>query len=801
MIEKFDIEGMNCAACALRIEKTVSKLDFVKAVSVSLINNSMTAEFDGNVEDIINAVNNAGYRAYIKNSPLKNKNDDFQNLKRKTALNFVFSIPLLYLSMGCMLKLPFYKLFEEHILMSSFIQLILLLIIIYINLNVIKSGIKSLFKLTPDMNSLISSGVISSLIYGIYVLLKSFFYKLYGMPYFEILNSNTFFESGGMILTFVSLGKTMEAKAKFKTSNLILELNNLTPKNANILLNGNEEKIPVEKIKAKDILIVKEGDYIPTDGVIIEGNALIDESYLTGESIPVYKKEKDEVLSGTINTSGYFKMKANKIIQDTVLSKIIKLTESTLENKPPIQKIADKIIFIFVPVVILLSFMTFLFWIIFTKNFELGLSYGICTLVISCPCALGLAIPVSITVGMGVGAKSGILFKNSDILEKSEKIDTVVFDKTGTLTKGKITIDKIYEDKLNKNEILKLSASIEQFSNHPYALAIKNKYSGEIYPVYDFLQTQGLGIEGIINDKKYFIGNKNYVQKQNITILDDNFEGIYLTDEENILGRISFSDEIKEEAKDVIQKLLSMNKEVIMLTGDNDNSANKTALKIGIKNVISNVLPDMKNYEIKKLKEENKKVLMIGDGINDAPALAKADISVSFNTGSDIAICTSDIILIKNDLYNIINAINLSGLIYKNIKQNLFWALFYNIIFIPVAMGVFTPFNIKLTSDISALLMSLSSLFVVLNALRINNFKPIKKEENMKKEILIEGMMCNHCVSFIKENLLKESYTKNVEISLENKKVIIELNQEVDDSIIKNLIEKIGYKVIEIKKI
>lgn len=717
---KFDIFNLNCSVCALKAENAIKKLNGIKNVCVNLLEKTVFVEFDEkkiNPKDMIKAVEDVGFKMSIhKKENIETNKIEYNKMKKRVIFSFIFAIPLFYVAMGEMLNFPMPKFLDDAIL-SVLIQLILLLFIVIINFKYFKNGFTSLFKMSANMDSLVALGTTSAIIYGLYSLYAG--------------QNNFYFESAGTILTIVTFGKFLEFKAKEKTKNAIKKLINLSPKYATVLKNNEETTVKTDKIKKDDILIIKSGQIIPVDGIIIEGKCSIDESMLTGESIPILKEISDNVTAGTIVKSGFIKLKAINIGSDTTLSQIIQLVENINSTKAPIGRLADKVSSVFVPSVILLSLITFIVWIILKKDVDLALTFAISTLVISCPCALGLATPASIMVGSAKGFEYGILFKNAEILEKLHSIDTIMLDKTGTITKGKPSVYKIIPFKnISEDEILQISASIENLSEHPFAKAIVDSAKNKNLPlkkVNEYEYFEGKGIKGKIENDYYLIGNEKFLIENNVKLQDlSNYtdETPILFSKNNILeGIILISDTIKNSSIIAINKFKKMGLNVVMLTGDNKNTADKIAQKIGITNVFAGLLPKDKEIIIRKFQNENKKIIMVGDGINDALCLSRADIGIAIGSGSDIAIESADIVLIKNNLIDVINAIKLSKNVIINIKENLFWALFYNSIAIPVAMGCFNFIGLRLNPMIAAFAMGLSSIFVIGNALRLNNLK------------------------------------------------------------------------------
>lgn len=752
----FNIEGMTCSSCQAHVEKAVKNLPGIYKVNVNLLLNNMIVEYDEKViksNDIIKSVIDTGFGASLEKSNKKEKNiennEELKFMKKRLIISIFFLIPLMYLAMHNMLNMVFNiptpkfieKYFEgtKNALNFSIAQLLLLIPIIYANRSYFINGFKRLLKRTPNMDSLIALGSTAAIIYGIFAI----FNIAYGINNEKIelsekYSMDIYFESAGTILTLITVGKYLETKSKRKTNNAISKLIKLVPRTATVIKDGKETVVEYEKIKIEDIILIKPGEIIPVDGIVIEGNSSIDQSSITGESIPVEKNIGDTLVSGTINKNGYLKMKANKVGEDTTLSQIIKLVEEASSSKAPIAKMADKVSGIFVPVVIAISIISTIFWIIQGQDIEFALSIGIAVLVISCPCALGLATPVAIMVGTGKGAENGILIKSAESLEILHLIDTIVLDKTGTITIGKPEVtDVISIDKIEEDELLKIAASLEKNSEHSLSEAVMkyvDKKNIGFYQVEEFKAIPGKGVKAKIEGKYYFGGNVNFIKENNIEI--DEIEEkakklskmgktvMYFADESKIIGIIAVADTIKDTSFEAIKELKNKNIEVIMLTGDNNIVANTIAKELNIENVVSEVLPQEKEKEVAKLQKQGRKVAFVGDGINDSPGLVKADIGIAIGSGTDIAIESADIILMKNSLLDVVTAIDLSKTVIKNIKINLFWAFFYNIICIPIACGVFyLNFGVKLNPMIGALAMSLSSVCVVTNALRLRKFK------------------------------------------------------------------------------
>lgn len=830
---KFDIQGMTCSSCSSHVERAVKKLDGVENVNVNLLSNNMIVDYEENIlndNKIIEAVINAGYGAnvYIDKEKVETKKQEdkkentIKSMKNRLIISICFLIPLMYIAMHHMLYewfgLPIPQIVKtlfhgnENALAFGFTQFLLLLPIVYVNRNYFIVGFKRLLKRTPNMDTLIALGSSAAIIYGIFAI-----YMIgYGLGHNKIeiverYSMDIYFESAGTILTLITVGKYLETKSKGKTSDAINKLINLAPKVATVIREEKEIEINVDEIMVGDIILIKPGASIPVDGIVIEGNSTIDESSITGESIPVEKVVGESVVSGTINKNGYLKMKATKVGDDTTLSQIIKLVEEASNSKAPIARLADKVSGIFVPVVIGIAILASVFWLLQGQSFEFALSVGIAVLVISCPCALGLATPVAIMVGTGKGAQQGILIKSAEALELLHLADTVVLDKTGTITEGKPKVTDIVSN-IEEKELLKIAGSLEKGSEHPLAEAIVERAKEdkiELEEVNDFNSVSGRGVEGKINGLKYFAGNASFMNENNIKtqnmesivqeLLQKGKTVLYFANESEVIGIIAVADIIKSTSKKAMKEFKRRNLEVVMLTGDNKVVAETIGRELEIDKIVSEVLPEDKEKEIQNLQKQGKKVVFVGDGINDSPALVRADVGIGVGSGTDIAIESADLVLIKNSLLDVCTAISLSRAVIRNIKMNLFWAFFYNIIGIPIAAGVFyLSFGFKLNPMFGALAMSLSSVCVVTNALRLRNFKVKFKEEESKmntKTILIEGMSCNHCKMSVEKALNSIEGVTKVEVNLENKNAVIEYNKEIDDNKIKEVIENEGFAV------
>ena len=873
MLKKhFAVTGMTCSACSSRVEKSVAKLEGVQEVAVNLLKNSMTVSFDEDklsADGIITAVEKAGYGASLQqpagtvaaqSAPSQSGGADaaakeYQKMKQRLIISIVFAIPLFYISMGHMLgaPLPDFLLGPQNALPFAFTQFLLLLPIIFVNFKYYSIGYKTLFHLSPNMDSLIAIGSSAAIVYGIYAIYKIGWAMGSGdMMTVQMLSMDLYFESAGTILTLITLGKFFESRAKGKTSDAITKLMNLAPKTAVREKDGAEEQIPIEAVQLGDILVVRAGESIPVDGILSEGTGVVDESALTGEPIPVEKTSGSKVIGGTINKSGYFKMQVTQVGADTTLAQIVNLVDEATSSKAPIAKIADKVSGVFVPVVITIAVLTTIGWLLAGESFEFALSIGICVLVISCPCALGLATPTAIMVGTGKGASSGILLKSAEALENAHSVNTVVLDKTGTITEGKpVVTDIAVFGSHEPEEILAIAASLEKLSEHPLAEAISKEAEKQhiaLHAVDGFKQIPGQGITGKIGGILYLAGNKRLLEAHNlandsVVKLSEEFAEkgktpLFFASEKELLGIIAVADVIKPSSPLAVAELQKMGIEVVMLTGDNAKTARSIAAQAGISHVISDVLPQDKEAQIRKLQSEGKKTAMVGDGINDAPALARADVGIAIGAGTDIAIDSADIVLMKSNLLDAAAAVKLSKAVITNIHQNLFWAFIYNIIGIPIAMGLFyTSFGLKLNPMIGALAMSFSSVFVVTNALRLRFFKSgyentsvkaaetkaegkvnlIKvnqkgdttmgllgklfnqKEQANKKVLSIEGMMCQHCVAHVTKALQGVAGVSDVKVDLDSKSASLAADAGVSDDALKKAVVDAGYEVTAIK--
>ena len=884
MKERFDVTGMTCSACSSHVEKSVSKLTGVENVSVNLLTNSMQVEFDENKLDtagIIKAVEDAGYGAAVKdghaksgtktsgqsdsqeNSGLSAVEQNVKNMKKRLIVSLIFWIPLMYVSMGHMIYQwlnipmpPFTMNFlhgNENAITYAFTQFLLLLPILIANQKYFKNGFKTLWHRSPNMDSLIAIGAGAAILYGFFAI-----YRIgYAMGHGDIMvvhqyAHDLYFESAGTILTLITIGKYLETKSKGKTSEAITKLLNLAPKTVTVVRDGVEQVVDAADVGKGEIFLVKPGESVAVDGIVLEGKSSFDESAITGESIPVPKQEGDAIVSASMNKSGLIRAKATKVGEDTTIAQIIRLVEEASSSKAPIAKMADKIAGVFVPTVITIALITGVIWLISGATFEFAMSTAIAVLVISCPCALGLATPVAIMVGTGKGAENGILIKSGDALETAHQIDTVVLDKTGTITQGKPVVTDIIcaaGKSADKTQLLQIAGSLEKGSEHPLAEAIVNycvTNNISLEKVTDFNALFGKGIEGTVSGTHYYAGNEKMMEEKGISLSAEQKNQIrelakqgrtplLFADENQFLGIVAVADVVKPTSKEAVQKFRDYGIHVIMLTGDNEVTAQAIKEQVGIDEVIAGVLPTQKEEKISALKQAGHKVAMIGDGVNDAPALASADVGIAIGAGTDVAIESADIVLMKNDLLDAVGAVKLSKAVIRNIKENLFWAFFYNSIGIPLAAGVLYPlFQIKLNPMFGAAAMSLSSVCVVSNALRLrwvklhdakktqidphqdvaactiadinqhnaldNNIKSTnndKGESTMTTTISIEGMMCAHCQAHVEKALKEVAGVTEVTVSLENKNAVVTGDASVEA--LKQAVVDAGYEVTDVK--
>lgn len=829
-MNQYHVTGMSCASCSSRVEKAVSALDGVKTCSVNLLTNSMTVEGDVSPETVINAVTSAGYGAslFMPEKEVSAKESIGTEKAEKTLAarlisSALFLAILMYISMGyVMWNFPLPELISRNPLVIGLLELLLTTCIMVINQKFFVSGTKGLIHRAPNMDTLVALGSAAAYLYSTFMLF-TMADKMYlgDMKMAHHCLHELYFESAAMILTLITVGKMLEARAKGKTTDALEALMKLSPKQALVIRDGTEMLIPVEDVLCGDIFLVRPGETIPVDGTIIEGYSAVNESALTGESIPVDKEKGDSVSSGTLNQSGVLRCKASRVGEDTTLSQIIKMVHDAAATKAPIAKIADKVSGVFVPVIITIAAVSTFAWLLAGQTIGFALARGISVLVISCPCALGLATPVAIMVGTGMGAKNGILFKNATSLEMAGKINTVALDKTGTITNGHPTVtDIIPAQDISEMELLLLAASLEKNSEHPLAEAIRKKAESQNIPVKnvtDFHALPGNGLTAKLSGKVLLGGNLRFISEQ-LEIPKDVLKNadslsnqgktpLFFAFDNRFIGTIAVADTIKEDSRAAICELKNMGLKVVMLTGDSEHTASAIAAQVGVDEVISDVLPDGKENAIQKLKE-NGKVAMVGDGINDAPALTRADIGIAIGAGSDIAIDSADIVLMKNSLCDVAASIRLSRATLRNIHENLFWAFFYNALGIPLAAGVFIPvLGWTLNPMFGAAAMSLSSFCVVTNALRLNfvkiknnKIKPKEKENwKMNKTMKIEGMMCNHCEMHVKKTLEAIDGVDTAVVSHKDKMATLTLSADVSDAILKNAVEAEGYSVLSIE--
>ena len=807
MKEKFSVSGMSCAACSAGIERTLRKLNGVVSAEVSLMGESMVVEYDENSlssAEIIQAVIDLGYGAKpYEENVFKAQTPQPERLKKRFILSLLFLIPLMYFSMGGMIHLP-----QPNAKVGVTVQMVLALVIIVINFKFFTSGTKALIKRVPNMDTLVAMGSAVSFAY-------SFVYTI--LLYLNKVDEHVhmFYESAAMILTLVTLGKWLEEKSKRKTGDEIEKLIKLMPNTVTVERNDVQAKIPFADVLAGDVLIVKQGEYIPVDGKVIEGHGFIDRAAITGESMPVEVQEGDKVTGADIVKSGFIKVLAEKVGADTTLSQIVKMVKEAGASKAPLQKIADKIAGIFVPTVTLIAILTFVVWWWISKDIATAANYAISVLVISCPCSLGLATPVAVMAATGRGMALGILYKDAEALQKAKDINCVLLDKTATLTVGrpKVTDFQLYNG--DKEEILRLAAAIENHSNHPIAECVRTFAENEVgqtsIDVHDYVYEMGKGAKAVYNGVNYRLGNRrllgNIEEKKAYQIEKEYSQqgktAVYLADDKTLIAVFALADTLKEESKDAIAQLKEKNIRIGMLTGDNENVAKAIAEDVGIDDYFAEALPEDKAQAVQRVRSVGGFVAMVGDGINDSPALKEADVGIAMGNGTDIAIDSADIVLSRGDLRLVGTAIELSRLTVRNIKQNLFWAFFYNCVAIPLAAGVFAFAGLSLNPMIGAVCMCLSSLFVVTNALRLMRFgknteKVETEDNNMKKTLKIEGMMCQHCVAHVTKALQGVEGVTAVDVNLKKKTATVELGAEVADETLTAAITEAGY---EVKKI
>ena len=825
---KFNITGMTCAACSARVEKVAGAVDGVQKAEVNLLAGTLTVEAgDPAVSgEIVRAVQKAGYGASMageekKKETAPKQNDQLREMKLRIIGSAVFLVILMYFTMGHMVGLPVPHWYHgtENALVAALLQFFLTLPAVYLNRVYYIKGFKSLWYRSPNMDSLIAVGSAAALTYGIAAL----FVMASAMGHGDWQTvahyaDNLYFESAAMILTLITLGKFLETRSKGRTGDAIRKLMDLSPKTASVLRDGEECEIPVEDVRVGDVIVVRSGGSIPVDGIVTKGRGAIDQSALTGESVPVERKVGDPVAAATINTEGYLELRAEKVGEDTTLSQIIHLVEEAGGSKAPIARLADKIAGIFVPVVMAIAAVTFAVWMMISGDLETALTNAISVLVISCPCALGLATPVAIMVGTGRGAGMGVLFKNAESLENLHRIDTVVLDKTGTLTTGKPAVTDVIPEAVTEVQLMKIAASLEKQSEHPFAKAILRKAGKlSLFHVDAFETIPGLGVSGVIGGVRYYGGNEKLMREHGIVVphygnlAAQGKTPLYFAAENGtFLGVIAAADVLKPDSADAVRALEKLHLDVYVLTGDNEEVAKAIAAQAGIKHVISDVLPGDKAGIVKKLQSEGKRVLMVGDGINDAPALVTADVGMAIGAGTDVAIESANVVLMSGSLAGVADAVRLSKATIRNIRQNLFWAFFYNCLGIPVAAGVLAPLGISLSPMLGAAAMSCSSVFVVTNALRLRNFKPENREnssiceceeETYEEEILMEiviyvnGMMCPHCKAMVEKVCKAIPGTVDAVVDLQAKNVTVTGDANVEA--LKKAIVDAGYEVVE----
>ena len=825
---RFEVTGMTCAACSARVEKVTRQTAGVDSAEVNLLANTMVVEAkDESVTPAIQkAVSDAGYGAIPETpgkkaapQPVQTENP-LKEMKTRLIASAVFLVVLMYFTMGHMIGLPVPMWYHHNPLMGALLQFFLTLPVVYLNRVYYTRGLKALWHRAPNMDSLIAVGSLAALIYGVAALFRMAAAMGNGdMETAHQYGENLYFESASMILTLITLGKFLETRAKGKTGDAIRALMDLSPKTATVRRDGVEMEVAVEDVRLGDTVIVRSGGRIPVDGTVLSGRASVDQSALTGESVPVEKAVGDTVAAATINTEGYLEFRADKVGEDTTLSQIIRMVEEAGGSKAPIARLADKIAGVFVPVVMGIALVTFAVWMIAKGDLEFALNIGISVLVISCPCALGLATPVAIMVGTGRGARMGLLFKNAEALENLHKVDTVVVDKTGTLTTGKPAVTDILPGGLPEAELLKLAAALEEKSEHPFAKAILEKAAGVDHPQAEKFETiPGKGVSGVIEGKKFFGGNGRLMEELGVQIpaLPDSVDAggtplHFASENGTYLGTIVAADVLKADSVAAVAAMKKMHLNVVMLTGDNEKTAKAIAAKAGIDRVISDVLPGDKAGAVERLRKEGHKVVMVGDGINDAPALVTADVGLAIGNGTDIAIESADVVLMNGSLMGVGNAVALSRATIRNIKENLFWAFFYNCLGIPVAAGALYPaFRILLNPMIGAAAMSCSSVFVVTNALRLRFFKPkeietepvnnvehttIKEETAMKTVIHVEGMMCGHCKMHVENACKGVPGVTDAVVDLAAKNVTV--TGDADLAALKAAITEAGYQVVD----
>ncbi len=874
MQERYDVTGMTCAACSARVEKSVSALPGVRQCTVNLLKNSMVVDYDDKAlssAQIVAAVEKAGYGAALQQTrgakaaakgeePGAAAKREYLSMRRRLIGSIVFTVPLFYISMGHMMgwPLPGFFLGTENAMVYALTLFLLLLPVVALNFKYYRQGFKTLLHGSPNMDSLIALGSGASLLYGVYALYKIAWGFGHGdLALVQQFSHDLYFEGAGTILTLITLGKFFEARAKGRTSDAINKLLNLAPKTATVLRGGAESVVPVEEVEKGDVLVLKAGESVPVDGVLLEGSVSVDESALTGESLPVDKQPGDRLIGATVSRSGYCTMRAEKVGDDTALSQIIRLVDEATSSKAPIAKLADKVAGIFVPVVIGIALLAAIVWLLCGATFEFALTIAVSVLVVSCPCALGLATPTAIMVGTGRGASNGILIKSAEALETAHDVRTVVLDKTGTITEGRpVVTDAVCQAGVREDELYAVAASLEALSEHPLARAIAEAARARgtaLQKVTDFAQIPGRGLRGTIAGKTCLAGNAKLMEESGVAgqdvgalhsrMADEGKTPLFFAADGKLLGVIAVADVVKPSSRQAIADLRAMGLEVVMLTGDNRRTAEAIRRKVQVDRVVAEVLPEDKEREIRAIQQSGKKVAMVGDGINDAPALARADVGIAIGAGTDVAMESADIVLMRSDLKDVTAAIELSRATLRNIKENLFWAFFYNAICIPIAAGCFyAAFQLKMNPMVAALAMSFSSVFVVSNALRLRFFKPrhgsaaqatapealpaaacpagsacsvesvcpaapaaeiqsTSGGKTMKKHLIVEGMMCQNCVKHVTKALNALPGASDVAVSLEGKCADVTVPESVTDAAITAAVVDAGYEVKSIETI
>lgn len=854
MKQKFNIVGMSCSACSSAVERSVKKVEGVQSVNVSLLTNSMTVEFGGSPQDrenVVRAVKEAGYGA----SPVGEVRTvstaaapvqiERRAMKIRLVVSFVFWVPLMYLAMHEMLKMRlgiptplFMTVFHgtSNGIVYAFTQFLLLLPILFVNRSYYRTGFRSLIKRAPNMDSLIAVGSSAAVVYGVYAIFRIGYSLGHGdAAAAQSSLSNLYFESAGTILTLITLGKYLEARSKGKTSEAITKLMDLAPKAAVVERGGKETEVPVDQVAVGDIVLVRPGGRIPVDGVVTEGLSSVDQSAVTGESIPIEKQPGDRVIAATVNATGFLKFRADQVGENTTLAQIIRLMEDAGSSRAPIAKLADRVSGVFVPIVIAIAVLSTVVWLLLGQPFEFALSIGISVLVISCPCALGLATPVAIMVGTGRGAADGILIKSGEALETAQSVKTIVLDKTGTITEGRPRVtDLLPSQGISSTELLQVAASLEKPSEHPLAEAVTTRARADgvtPLPAEDFIATAGRGVTASVAGSRCAAGNAAFMREVGVdlssaekkadSLAAEGKTPLYFARGDQLLGLIAAADVVKPTSRQAVCELQNMGIDVVMLTGDNARTAEAIRQSLGIRRAVAEVMPQDKEREVRRIQESGVRTAMVGDGINDAPALARADVGIAIGAGTDVAIESADIVLMKNDLLDAAEAIRLSRATMRNIRENLFWAFFYNAIGIPIAAGVFYPvFQWTLSPMIAAAAMSFSSVFVVTNALRLRFFRPKhiptetpaayrsevrqnkptdeKGKNEMKKVMTINGMMCDHCRMHVEE-ALNSIDGVNAKVDLANRSAEITLSAAVGDDVLEKAVRDAGYEPVSIK--